>query len=142
MRFLVFFLSAVLFAPVGADLALAHEHHEHHEMAHDAQMQKLHAMMPMFATASADIKAAIGKKDAAAVDAATGKVIAAIPDLKKSKPHKHASQRKKFVQLAGQLGAQAKTVADNAKKGDYGAAGNALSQLSATCDACHATYQD
>lgn len=140
MRKLLLDAAAVVLAgTVAVSPALAHEHHG---MAHDAQMEKLHAMMPVFATASARIQVAVKKKDAAAVDAEAGKIVAAIPDLKKSKPHKHASQRKKYVQLAEQLGRHASAVTAEAKKGDFSAAGKEYSRLSKTCDACHAIYRD
>src|SRR6266567_3292574 len=69
----------------------------------DAQMKKLHAMMPMFSVASADLESALEKGDAPAAETEAGKILAAIPDLKKSKPHKNVKQRKKFVELATSL---------------------------------------
>lgn len=107
-----------------------------------AQMKKLHAMMPMFSVASAKLEAALDRGDAAGVEAEAGAIIAALPDLKKSKPHKNVRQQKKFVELAGNLGSAATATADLSKKGDFAGAMVAFKQVEEVCAACHAKFRD
>jgi len=124
-----------------AGVASAHGTEQHGSMAHDAQMQKLHAMMPMFSVASAQLETALEKKDAAAADKEAGKILAAVPDLKKSKPHRNVKLKKGFVKLATQLEEQTVTVRDLAQKGDFPAAQDAFKKLEATCGQCHDKYR-
>jgi len=122
-------------------VAAAHGTGGHGAMAHDPQMQKLHAMMPMFSMASATLETALEKGDAGAAETEAGRIIAAIPDLKKSRPHRNAKQKKGFVKLAGQLGEQAGEVRDLARKGEFAAARAAFKNLEATCGQCHDRYR-
>ncbi len=85
----------------------------------DTQMKKLHDMMPMFSLASAKLEAAIEKGDAAVVEAEAGKILSALPDLKKSKPHKNVKQRSKFVELAKKQEQAVIVTVDLAKSGDF-----------------------
>ena len=108
----------------------------------DAQMKKLHAMMPVFSVASAELESALEKGDAAAAKAQADKILAAVPDLKKSKPHKNIKQRKKFVGLATTLEKTTTITVDLAKKGDLVGAKTAFKKVEATCAACHAMFRD
>lgn len=108
----------------------------------DAQMKKFHAMMPMFSVASAKLETALDKGDVAAVEAEAGKMLAAIPDLKKSKPHKNVKQRKKFVELATDFEKTVASTLDLAKKGDFAVAKTAFKKAEEICAACHAKFRD
>ena len=107
-----------------------------------AQMKKMHAIMPMFSVASAKLEAALDKGDAAAVEEEAGKIMAVLPDLKKSKPHKNAKQRKKFVELATHFEKTVASTLDLAKKGDFTGAKTAFKKAEEICAACHAKFRD
>jgi len=108
----------------------------------DAQMKKLHAIMPMFSVASAKLETALEKGEVAAVETEAGKIIAAIPDLKKSKPHKNIKQRKIFVEIASNLGETVLSTVALAKKGDFSGAKTAFKKVEEACAACHAKFRD
>jgi soluble cytochrome b562 len=123
--------------------ASAHGTEQHDKMVPDEiQMKKLHAMMPIFSLASAGMETALNKDDIAVLEAEAKKIITAIPDLKKSKPHNNAKQRKKFVELAIALGKTIHTTVDLAKKGDLAGAKLAFKNVEGTCAACHAKFRD
>jgi soluble cytochrome b562 len=121
--------------------AFAHGTEEHGKMTMDAQMKKLHAMMPMFSVASAQLETALEKSDAPAAKTEASKIIAAIPDLKKSKPHKNVKQGKKFVELATSLDKSVASTSDLAQKGDFAGAKVAFKKVEETCAACHAKFR-
>lgn len=126
-----------------AGMAIAHGTEKHGKTAQDdVLMKKLHAMMPMFSQASAQIETALGKGDTPVVASEGEKILAAVPDLKKSKPHKNIKQRKKYVELAGVLGTTVSTTVDLAKKGDFAGAKEAFRKVEEVCAACHATFRD
>jgi hypothetical protein len=108
----------------------------------DAQMHKLHAMMPVFSVASAELETALKKGDPAAAKVQADRILAAIPDLKKSKPHKNVKQRKKYVELATNLEKAVTTSIDLAKKGDFPGATIEFRKIEETCAACHAKFRD
>jgi cytochrome c556 len=115
----------------------------HGEMAKtDMQMHKLHAMMPIFAVASARLKLSLEKGDVTAVAAEAGKILSALPDLKKSQPHKNVNQREKFVEFATNLERTVTTTVSLAKKGDLAGARAAFKKAEETCAACHAIFRD
>lgn len=121
--------------------AFAHGTERHGKTAPaDSQMVKLHAMMPMFSQASAKLETALEKGEVTAVETEAGKIINAIPDLKKSKPHKNIKQRKKFVELATNLGETVTTTINLAKKGDLAGARAAFKRVEGACAACHAKF--
>ncbi|GFO58384.1 hypothetical protein GMST_07090 [Geomonas silvestris] len=122
-------------------VAAAHGTGAHGGMEHDPQMRKLHAMMPMFSMASAELETALEKGDAAAADKESGKILAAIPDLKVSRPHRNVKQKKGFVKLAKQLEDRATEVRGLSQKGDFAAARPAFRKLEATCGECHDRYR-
>ena len=105
-------------------------------------MKKLHAMMPMFSLTLAGLESALEKGEVAVVEAEAEKIIAAIPDLKKSRPHKNISQRKIFVRIAAKLEKTITSIADLAKQGDFAAAKVAFKNAEKTCAACHAKFRD
>lgn len=108
----------------------------------DAQMKKLHAMMPMFSMASAELETALEKGDTAVALIQADKIKAATPDLIKSKPHKNVKQRKKFVELATKFDDTMSTTVDLIKKNDSTGAKTAFKQLEELCAACHAKFRD
>lgn len=108
----------------------------------DEQMKKLHAMMPMFSFASAELESALEKGDAAAAKAQADRILAAVPDLKKSKPHKNNKQRKKFVELATKFEEKVTSTVDLIKKDDLSGAKAAFKKVEEVCAACHAKFRD
>ena len=108
----------------------------------DSQMKKLHAIMPMFSVASAKLEAALDKGDVAAVEAEAGKIMAVLPDLKKSKPHKNVKQRKIFVKLATDMEEAVTSTVDLVKKGDIAGAKATFKKVEEKCAACHAKFRD
>lgn len=124
-------------------VVFAHGTEKHEKKAPvDAQMKKLHVMMPMFAVASARLEAALEKGDAYAVEVEAGKIQQAVPDLKKSKPHKNSNQRKKYVELATNLGTAVNTTVSLAQRGDFAGAKAAFKRVEELCSACHAKFSD
>ena len=107
-----------------------------------AQMKKMHAMMPIFSATTARMKVALTKGDAAAVAADADMIVAALPDLKVSKPHKNSNQRKRFAELADRLGTAVTSTADLAKKGDFAGAKDKFRKVEEACVACHAIFRD
>lgn len=143
MRKLVYFVATFsvgifLTYPIAAS---AHGKDSHDDHA-DAQMHKLHHMMPMFSVASAELENAIGRGDATAVKAQTEKILAALPDLKESKPHKNLKQLPAFKKIVAQFGDEVSTVRKLAEKGDFGAAKEAFGKLESRCAECHAKFRD
>lgn len=124
-------------------VAFAHGTEQHGKTAAaDAQMKKLHDMMPMFSLASAGLETALEKGDVTVVEAEAEKILAAIPDLKKSKPHKNIKQRKIFVKYAAKLEETITSTAVLAKQGDFPGAKAAFKHAEKACAACHAKFRD
>lgn len=124
-------------------VAFAHGTETHGKMVpSDAQMKKLHAMMPMYSLACANMESALEKGEVAIVVAEAEKITTAIPDLKKSKPHKNFKQRKKFVEHATNLEKSVGTTVDLAIKGNFAEAKVSFKQLEGACAACHAKFRD
>ena len=134
---------AVICLVLGASgQALAHGTEKHDKAAPaDAQMKKMHDMMPMFSLASARLETSLEKGDTAAVESEADKMIAAIPDLKKSKPHKNIKQRKEFVELATKMERYLISTVESAKNGDLAAAKTAFKKVEEICAACHAKFR-
>lgn len=123
--------------------ALAHGTQKHGKAAPaDAQMKKLHDMMPMFSVASAKLEAAIEKGDAAAVEAEAGKILMALPDLKKSKPHKNVKDIKSFVGLAKKQEKALNLTVGLTKQGDFTGARAAFKKVEKICAECHTKFRD
>lgn len=122
--------------------ALAHGAGKHGKATPaDAQMEKMHAMMPMFSLASARLEKSIEKGDTAAVESEAGKMLAAIPDLKKTKPHKNIKQRKEFVELATRMERNLISTVELVKSGDLAGAKTAFKKVEEICAACHAKFR-
>lgn len=123
--------------------AFAHEG-EHHGGMHgnDAQMEKLHKLMPMYAQAQAKINEALINGDAATIKEETGKILAAIPDLKNAKPHKNIKQVAAFRKIASAFAGDVKKTAVLAKTGDFGGAKGAFQFAQMRCDECHKKFRD
>lgn len=142
-RFTIVITFLVLGMMALSAVASTHGTEMHGEMAMtDMQMHKLHAMMPIFAMAAAKLKLALEKGDVTAVAAEAGKIVAALPDLKKSQPHKNVDQREKFVEFAENLEKTVTTTVSLAKKGDFAGARAAFKIAENTCAACHAIFRD
>lgn len=136
-------LSLIVGSLTFSGVAFAHGTEKHGiTVPADAQMKKLHAMMPIFSMASAAVEAALEKGDVAVVEAEAEKIIAAIPDLKKSKPHKNIKQQKKFVAFAATLEEEITSTVVLAKQGDFAGAKAAFKNAEKTCAACHAKFRD
>lgn len=108
----------------------------------DGQMKKLHAMMPMFSIASAELETALEKGNSAAALVQADKIKAAASDLKKSKPHKNVKQRKKFVEIATSFDEAITSTVDLIKKDDIAGAKTAFKKVEELCAACHAKFRD
>lgn len=123
-------------------VAFAHSTEKHGKMVPaDAQMKKLHAMMPMFSLASAGMETALEKRDIAVLGTEAEKITTAIPDLKKSKPHKNIKQQEKYVELALKLEKTVTSTVALAKKGDLPGAEAAFKKVEEACAACHAKFR-
>lgn len=124
-------------------VAFGHGTEKHKSMVPvDAQMKKLHAMMPMFSLASAQMESALEKGEFALLEAEAGKITAAIPDLKKSKPHKNIRQRKSFVEHVTNLETAVVATVDLAKTGKTVEAKASFKNVEEACAACHAKFRD
>jgi cytochrome c556 len=122
--------------------SFAHGMEQHGKMKPaDAQMEKLHAMMPMFSLASANLEIALEKGDTPATETEAGKIRAAIPDLKKSKPHRNVKQRKKFQELATNLDMALVSTVEMTKNSDLAGAKSAFKKVEEACAACHAKFR-
>jgi cytochrome c556 len=123
--------------------AFAHEGESHdNEHKADAQMQKLHHIMPMYAQAQAKIDEALTTRDAAMIKAETGKILATLPDLKNAQPHKNLKQIATFRKIASAFAGDVKKTAALAKAGDFGGAKNAFRFAQARCNECHQKFRD
>lgn len=120
--------------------SFAHEG-EMHGAHIDAQMQKLHEMMPMYATAITKVAAALEKRDMAVVKAETVKMLATIPDLKKSKPHKNLKQLGTYRGIAAGFAGDLEKMANLANKGDLVPLKAALRKVGSRCAECHAKFR-
>lgn len=107
----------------------------------NAQMQKLHGMMPVYAMALAKLETALKKGNAAAVEAEAGKMLATTPDLIKGKPHKNLKQLKTFRSIAAGFESDLKETVELAKKGDFPKARDAFKKAEAKCAECHAKFR-
>ena len=123
-------------------VAFAHGTEKHGKTsADDSQMKKLHAMMPMFSEASAKLETALEHGDRPALEAEAARITAAVPDLKKSKPHKNAKQRKRFIAYATSLDKAVSSTVELARKGDFAAAKAAFKRVEEACAGCHAVFR-
>jgi len=115
---------------------------DHHGGHADEQMKKLHAMMPMFSIASAELKSALEKGDTEGAKAQADRILATIPDLKKSKPHKNIKQITDFKKIAGKMGADITKIVSLAGSGDFANAKVAFKDMETRCAECHTKFRD
>lgn len=108
----------------------------------DEQMKKLHAMMPMFSIASAELETALEKGNLADALVQADKIKGAAPDLKKSKPHKNIKQRKQFVVFATRFDKAIVSTVDLIKKDELLGAKASFKKVEELCAACHAKFRD
>ncbi len=123
-------------------VTFAHGTEMHGKRADHAQMMKLHTIMPMLSVASAKLANALEKGEIAAINTEAERIIAAIPDLKKSKPHKNIKQHKQFVEYATKLEKAVVGVAEQTKKGNLAGARASFNIAEKVCAACHAQFRD
>ena len=95
------------------------EHGKHHN---DAQMAKLHKMMPRYGKAQVSMNAALESGDLKVIAKETAYLLSTTADLKKSKPHKNRSELDEFRKIAAGFEQDVKKTADSAKKGDLAGA--------------------
>lgn len=142
-RYVVAIACCMLGTLVFSEVTFAHGTERHDKTAPaNARMKKLHAMMPMFSVASAKLETALEKGDAASVEMEAGKILKAVPDLKKSKPHKNVNQRKQYVDLATALEAAVHSTVFPAQKGDFAEAKAVFKKVEEICSACHVKFRD
>ena len=123
--------------------AFAHEGEMHgHGHQADVQMQKLHAMMPMFAAEQLKAEAALEKGNPEAVGTEIGTMLAAVPDLRKSKPHKNLKHMKIFRSITARFERGLNDTVHLAKKGDFSGAKAAFRNVGERCAECHAKFRD
>lgn len=115
------------------------EHGKHHN---DAQMAKLHKMMPRYGKAQVSISAALESGDLKAIAKETAYILSTTADLKKSKPHKNSAELEEFRKIAAGFEQDVKKTADSVKKGDLAGAKGAFAAARKRCDACHAKFRD
>ncbi len=117
---------------------------ENHAKSHkeDAQMDKLHKMMPMYAQVQANINEALLNGDAATIKKETEKILTTITDLKNAKPHKNIKQIAAFRKIASAFAGDVKKTAVLAKTGDFGGAKDAFQFAQMRCDECHKKFRD
>ena len=132
------FFIAMMIGTANSHAADKHEHGMHA----DSQMRKLHAMMPMFSVASGKMELALERNDRATVEAEANRILAAIPDLKKSRQHKNPGQHKKYVELASQLESTVKVTVQHFRNGDTVRAKASFAAVTKACSACHARFRD
>lgn len=124
-------------------IAFGHGTEKHgNMMPMDSQMKKLHAIMPMFSLACDNMVSALEKGEIARIESEAGKITAAIPDLKKTKPHKNIKQQSTFVTHASNLEKAVNTTVELAKKGALVEAKAAYKKVEGACAACHAKFRD
>jgi soluble cytochrome b562 len=143
MRVLLIF---AVFLTAGIFLVIPSETHAHDPALHsghmDEHMGKLHIMMPMFSIAYAELGSAIAKDDRVGAKLQTDKMLAAIPDLKKSIPHKNIKQLANFKSLASKLGEDITKVGALSEKGNFASARLAYRDMGTRCNECHRQFRD
>ncbi|MBT1075816.1 cytochrome c [Geobacter grbiciae] len=122
--------------------ALAHEGEMYGKKHHDARMDKLHRIMPMYAEAQTKINGALEKGDATTVEAEARKIAETVPALKKAKPHKNLKKIDTFKKIADAFGSKVMATVALAKKGDITGAKTAFKKAEEKCNECHATFRD
>lgn len=125
-----------------AGAAFAHEGKAHGKGKADAQMAKMHKMMPRYATSETAINAALEKGDAATVAKETDYLLTTTAELKKAKPHKKVKELKDFQRIAESFENDIKLTGELARKGEVQGAKAAFTNAQKWCSACHAEFKD
>lgn len=108
----------------------------------DAQMAKLHEIMPRYAMAQTAINAALEKGDTATIAKETSYILGTTADLQKSRPHKKLDQIGKFKAIAKRFEMDVRATAEHSQKGDVKAAKKSFSEAQHQCAACHEKFRD
>ena len=140
MKRVLVLLSCVFLLDEGA--SFAHEGEAHGKHMADANMAKMHKMMPNYAKFQARINAALEKGDVATIAKETGYLLSTSGDLKKAKPHKQLKELKEFHKIADDFEKDVKNTAELAQKGDLNGAKASFANARKRCDACHAKFRD
>lgn len=127
---------------LAAGSSFAHEGEEHGYHHHDAQMAKLHKMMPRYAKAQSSIEAALEKGDTAAVAKETEHILSTTADLKQCKPHKRLNELKDFQAMAAGFEKDVKSTDHFVRKGDLSGAKTFFAKAQQWCMSCHAKFRD
>lgn len=122
--------------------SFAHEGHVHGHEKSDAQMAKLHKMMPQYGRSQEAIKGALDKGDVATVEKETAYLLSTIPDLKRSKPHKRVKEVADFKAIAEGFRKDVQLTAALAQKGDLAGAKASFGDAQHQCDECHNRFRD
>lgn len=122
-------------------VSFAHDGEMHMEHT-DAQMARLHEIMPQYAAGQATINTALDRGDVATVVKETSYMLSTTEDLKKSKPHKKVDRIKDFRRVAGDFEKDIRATRDLARKGDLEAAKKSFSNAERRCIVCHQKFRD
>jgi cytochrome c556 len=123
--------------------AFAHGTNGHGQRtAENARMKKLHAIMPVFSAASAKLETAIEKGDPAEAKIQANRILAAVPDLKMSKPHKNIKQITDFKTIADKLGADITKIVSLTEQSNFAGAKVVFKNMEARCSECHTEFRD
>jgi len=115
---------------------------QHGKHRQDAQMARLHKMMPRYARAQVSIDSALRRGDRLAIAKETAYLLSTTADLKQSKPHKNPGGVEEFKEIAAGFELDVKLTADSAKRGDLAGAKAAFASARKQCDACHKRFRD
>lgn len=135
-------VTAGLFSSMFAQAVPLHGGMEHDGMHMDESMARQHRMMAMYAQSQAKINESLQKQDAVTVEAETRKILATIPDLKKTRPHKNVKVRKEIIRIAAAFERDLKATVVNLNKRDFIGARKAFNRAEGKCSACHAKFRD
>jgi cytochrome c556 len=142
-RCIIILICLVVGSSTLSGLAFAHGTEKHGKMVPtDTQMKRLHAMMTVFSVASAEMEMAIEKSDATGVKAQANRILSAVPDLKKSKPHKNIKQITVFKSIAGKMGVDITKIVTLAEKDNFAEAKVVFKNMEARCTECHTKFRD
>lgn len=129
---------ALLLVSAAAQAREEQQHGKHHA---EAQMAKLHKMMPRYAKAQALIEKSLDRGDLKTVAKQADYLLSTTPDLKKSKPHKNVAQLEEFQKIAAEFEVEVNKVTKSAKAGDIAGARAAFASAKDRCNSCHTKFR-
>lgn len=135
-------IAALAAVSLVSGVAFAGGGHGHGKHQMDAQMMKLHTMMPRYAEVQVSMNAALAKGDLDGVAKEAAYLLSTSADLKQSKPHKNLTRLKEFEAIAAGFEQDVKRTAESAGKGDLAGAKSAFAAAEKRCDSCHAKFRD